>query len=379
MSENQEKVRGYRTQISSIEGIVGSINQNLVSAKNKAIAELAQVDEEINQNTSDLASAKKTLGLNQRTLDDIEPLAKQGGLPRVQLSRQEQEVSERNARVQRYSAEIKRLQLKKNQIVAASTTEKQSLQQQIQQQQQQISQLRSNIIQANEEYDGFKASLGGTVSKTNTTILSTKSNDENDRSAKVTKLGELNSQLSKNIVENDKKIAEIASQFTQAGQNLKYQEIRSPADGTVFELKAFNEGTINSNSTDPVVQIVPDNNLIAKIYITNKDIGFVKKDSKVDVRIDAFPFSEFGDVKGTLEWVGSDALPPDQIYNYYRFPARVKLDSQSLRVNQGGSTRDIPLQTGMALNANIKLRDRTVMSIFTEMFTRQSDSLKNVR
>ncbi len=36
-------------------------------------------------------------------------------------------------------------------------------------------------------------------------------------------------------------------------------------------------------------------------------------------------------------------------------------------------------KTGMSINANIKLRDRTVMSIFTEMFTRQSDSLKNVR
>jgi len=25
------------------------------------------------------------------------------------------------------------------------------------------------------------------------------------------------------------------------------------------------------------------------------------------------PFSEFGDVKGQLVWIGSDALPPDQI------------------------------------------------------------------
>jgi hemolysin D len=379
MSENREKVRGYNTQVSSIEGIIGSINQNIVSGKNKAIAELAQVDEEIIQNTAQLTSAKKILGLNERTLSDITPVAQEGAISRVQVSRQEQEVSTRNTDVQRYSAEISRLRLKKNQIAAASTTEKQSLQQQIQQQQQQISQLRSNIVQANEEYDGLQLSARGGVSKVSSTILGTRSNAGNDRSAKVTKLKELDAQLSKIIFENEKKITEIGSQLTQAGQNLKYQEIRSPADGTVFELKAFNEGTINSNSSEPVLQIVPDNNLIAKIFITNKDIGFVKKDSRVDVRIDAFPFSEFGDVKGTLEWIGSDALPPDQIYNYYRFPARVKLDKQFLNVNQGGVTRDIQLQTGMALNANIKLRDRTVMSIFTEMFTRQSDSLKNVR
>jgi hemolysin D len=379
MSENLVKQQGFQSQIESTKNIIGTIRSGIDSNKSKMVSELAQVDRQMAQNKARLIATQKSLGINQGILTDIKPAAEAGALSRVQVSRQEQEVSTKVSELEQQTQEQSRLQLEKQRIISSGNTDAQNQQQRLQEQQQQIKQRESDINQLKEEYSRLQLSAQRGVVKTSENVSGNRVNTQDRIAANTNKIAEIDSQINKIIVENEKKITEIGSQLTQAGQNLKYQEIRSPADGTVFELKAFNEGTVNSNSNEPVVQIVPDNNLIAKIYITNKDIGFVKKDSKVDVRIDAFPFSEFGDVKGTLEWVGSDALPPDQIYNYYRFPARVKLDSQSLRVNQGGTTRDIQLQTGMALNANIKLRDRTVMSIFTEMFTRQSDSLKNVR
>ncbi len=128
-------------------------------------------------------------------------------------------------------------------------------------------------------------------------------------------------------------------------------------------------------SSDPILKVVPDDVLIGKVYITNKDIGFAKEGMIVDVRIDSFPFSEFGDIKGKLIWIGSDALPPDQIYPFYRLPAKVQLEQQSLLVNG----HNIPLQSGMSVSGNIKLRDRTVMSIFVDMFSSTVESLKTVR
>lgn len=124
-----------------------------------------------------------------------------------------------------------------------------------------------------------------------------------------------------------------------------------------------------------ILKIVPDDALVAKIYITNKDIGFVKEGMTVDVRVDSFLFSEFGDVKGKLVWIGNDALPPDQIYPFYRFPAKVRLERQSISING----RKVLLQSGMSVSGNIKLRERTVMSIFTDMFSSSVESLKFVR
>ena len=95
----------------------------------------------------------------------------------------------------------------------------------------------------------------------------------------------------------------------------------------------------------------------------------------VDVRVDSFPFSEFGDVKGQLVQIGSDALPPDATYNFFRFPAKVRLSAQTMMIQN----RRVPLQSGMSISANIRTRKRTVLSIFTDLFTRQTESLRYVR
>ncbi|MFM6311113.1 MAG: hemolysin D, partial [Dolichospermum sp.] len=72
------------------------------------------------------------------------------------------------------------------------------------------------------------------------------------------------------------------------------------------------------------------------------------------------------------------ALPPDQTHQFYRFPATVKLDRQYLSLTN--QDRKISLQSGMSITANIKVREeRTVMSLFTEMFTKQIESLNEVR
>mgnify|MGYP001791592734 FL=1 len=157
--------------------------------------------------------------------------------------------------------------------------------------------------------------------------------------------------------------------------------------GAVFNLKA-NQPGYAANSTEPILEIVPQNNLVARIFIPNKDIGFVQLNDdcrtavqdenqdgiaanckSVDVRIDAFTYSEYGDIDGRLVSIGSDALPPDEIYQFYRFPAEIQLQSQVLESR--GET--YTLRSGMALNANIKTEKRTVISFFTDLFGRKKD------
>ena len=149
-----------------------------------------------------------------------------------------------------------------------------------------------------------------------------------------------------------------------------------PLDGQVFNLKANQPGYV-ANATEPILEIVPNDTLVARVFITNRDIGFVtqqfqsrEEPLKVDVRIDSFPFSEFGDVEGTVKRIGSDALPPDDVNPYYRFPTEIELDAQQL-----GDT--LPLQSGMSVTANIKLRERRVITILSDLFVRKIDSLRS--
>ena len=97
---------------------------------------------------------------------------------------------------------------------------------------------------------------------------------------------------------------------------------------------------------------------------------------KADISIDSFPASDFGVVEGKVISIGSDALPPDpRTGKDYRFPAKVRLDNQYLALKSG---KKLPLQAGMSLTANIKLRKVTYFQLLLNKFTDRAESLKSI-
>ncbi|MBD2504545.1 HlyD family efflux transporter periplasmic adaptor subunit [Anabaena azotica] len=291
--------------------------------------EVAKTRKQLSQTTVKLQDTQASLVIQQQILDRLKILSEEGGISQLQYLNQQQQVQNLTAEVAQLVEEQKRL-----------------------------------------EYDIEK----GKQQFTNTVAASDKTILEKIASNKQ-KIAEIDSQFMKIVLENEQNLADINSKISQAQLNLKYQELRAPVSGTVFDLQAKSPGYV-ANPTQKLLQIVPNENYIAEVFITNKDIGFVRKDMKADVRIDSFPFSEFGDIKGELISIGSDALPPDETHKFYRFPARISLDKQYLDIKG----RKIALQSGMSISANIKVREeRTVMSLFTEMFTNQVESLKEVR
>lgn len=328
----------YRTQLSGdSKGINLSFEQQarlqsslaeLQSRTAAAELEVRQLERQLSQNEVQLANAKSIFEVNQGIKTNIEPLMQAGGIGKIQYLKQKQEVETSRAEVNKLIQEDERLKFA--------------------------------IAQAKEK-------LLNTVSLSKKDLLTQIADNEK-------RLAEIDSQLNKVMVENEKRLAEIQSQLSQAQLTLRYQELKAPVAGTVFELKAHTPGFV-ANSSEPILKIVPSENLVAKVFITNHDIGFVKEGMKVDVRIDSFPFSEYGDIKGTLVSIGSDALPPDQIRPFYSFPAKVKIDQQYLVING----RQFHLQSGMGISTNIKVRERPVMSIFTDMFSKKIESLKFVR
>jgi HlyD family secretion protein len=241
---------------------------------------------------------------------------------------------------------------------------------------QQVQQRLADIQRFEQENLRLTFAIEQAQAKLNNALAITEKDVRDKISENQKRIAEIDSQLLKIVVENEKRIAEIEGQIGRSQVNLKYQSITSPVAGTVFDLKAFPGYVPSPTQTEALMKIVPDDYLLAEVDVTNADIGFVSKGQKADVRIDSFPFSEFGDVKGTVESVGSDALPPDQIHREYRFPVKIKLNQQYMNVKG----REIALQSGMSVSANIKVKeDRTVLSIFTDLFWNTKGSLERMR
>ena len=169
-------------------------------------------------------------------------------------------------------------------------------------------------------------------------------------------------------------IADLSTKLIESKVANRYQVIRSPVDGLVFDLKPTGPGFVGQGS-EPVMKIVPFDALQAKVEVPSSKIGFVRPGQGVDVSIDSFPASDFGVLEGVIKRIGSDALPPDQMNKDYRYPVDVQLKSQKLRLSSG---QRLPLQVGMSLNANIKLRKVTYLQLLLSDFKDKTDSLKEI-
>ena len=171
------------------------------------------------------------------------------------------------------------------------------------------------------------------------------------------------------------KIEDLKSQIRTNLVTMKYQEIAAPVSGIVFELQPKGPGYV-AQTSQPVMQIVPFDNLLARVEIDNRTIGFVNTGKKADISIDSFPSTDFGVIEGTVTKIGSDALPPlPSEGKGYRFPAEIKLETQYIKIKSG---KKLPLQAGMSLTANIKLRKVTYLNLLFTKFSKKTDSLKSI-
>jgi hemolysin D len=350
----------------SIDLLIG--NRAVIANINaKTAAKRSQIAAQMAENRTQYQSAQSLAGSNREILNSLKIAGEAGALSRNQVLKQEQEVTSRQSEVAQLNDRYRKLQQDERELIANSQLEIQTQQQQIKKNQQEIAQLGREynrlVMATNQGREKLKNSVATSQKELLTKIAT------NDK-----QIAEIDGQLNKTIVDLDRKVADLTSQISQAKMNLKYQEIVAPANGTVFELKASTPGFV-ANTSDPILKIVPNDNLNAKVFISNKDIGFIKAGMPVDVRIDSFPFSEYGDVKGTVVAIGSDAIAADQMHPYDRFPAVIKLAKQQISIKG----KPVTLQSGMSLNANVKLRNRTVMSIFTDAIVKQNDAIKTIR
>jgi len=303
--------------------------RELDSRSAAAQLEIEKTKKQLAQNQVKLEDTKASLAIQQKILNKLKILAEEGGVSQLQYLNQQQEVQNRTAEVAQLNEEGQRLKF---------------------------------------DIEKGRQDLNNTVAVSDKGILEKIGDNKKN-------IAQIDSQFMKVVLENEQRLADVNSKISQTQLNVKYQELRAPVGGTIFDLQAKNPGYV-ANTTQKLLQIVPNDNYIAEVFITNKDIGFVRKGMKVDVRIDSFPYSEFGDIKGEVIGVGSDALPPDEAHQFYRFPAKINLDRQSLLIKG----KNVFLQSGMSISANIKVREeRTVMSLFTELFTKQVDTLKQIR
>jgi hemolysin D len=173
------------------------------------------------------------------------------------------------------------------------------------------------------------------------------------------------------------KAAEQQQEQVKAKQKIGLQTLRAPVDGTVEQLGVHTIGGVVTPAQALMVVVPDGSKLEVEAMLPNRDVGFVQAGQPAEVKVEAFTYTRYGLLHGTVEGVSRDALrqaPPDD-------PDRAKRDQDQqmahetergasayvARVDLGQTTVDTELgprqlEPGMAVTAEIKTGQRTVIS-----------------
>tara|TARA_Y100001968_G_C19449516_1_gene767571 strand:+ start:3870 stop:4838 length:969 start_codon:yes stop_codon:yes gene_type:complete len=176
-------------------------------------------------------------------------------------------------------------------------------------------------------------------------------------------------------------VQNIKLEINQA--NSKIEEIKvldyrtslsSPVDGVVFNLIPSSKGYAVTEG-EVLLKIVPDGDLEAKVFLTNKDVGFLNPNMEAEIRVDAFPFTQFGSIKGQLKLIGEEVFPADQQNPQSRFPVIVSLDKQYLNLNK----KKYKVKSGQSVSVNFIVRKKRLITLLTDTIDKAFDSLRGIK
>jgi hemolysin D len=162
--------------------------------------------------------------------------------------------------------------------------------------------------------------------------------------------------------------------LAKANHRKDLETLRAPIAGTVQQLTVRSVGGVVTPAQELMVVVPTDDAIDIEAVIPNREIGFIAPGQDVEIKVDAFPFTRYGLLHGTVVAVSRDAetgapraapigseRPADQASaieaDHLIYTARIAVVGAALRVN-GQPAQLLP---GMTVRAEIKTGERRVL------------------
>jgi HlyD family type I secretion membrane fusion protein len=177
-------------------------------------------------------------------------------------------------------------------------------------------------------------------------------------------------QIIQHQIEIQNQINRDRQEFQQLQTELKKSVIHAPESGTILQLHLRNTGQV-VNPPDAIAQIAPSNApLLVKAHVSAADISKVKVckqekvsdcfEGKVQLRVSAYPYPDYGTLKGAVRVISADAITPESSSVGAAAPY-YEVTIQPERAYLIKSARSYPIKPGMEVTADIISRQETLL------------------
>jgi hemolysin D len=164
----------------------------------------------------------------------------------------------------------------------------------------------------------------------------------------------------------------VNEQLQKADKRRQLVTLTSPSDAVVLDIAKLSVGSVVQGGGAFFTLVPIDTKLEAEVQIDSMDVGYVKMDDAVRLKLDAYPFQKHGLLSGVMRTISEDAFRSDadsgqSMEAYYK--GRIDLTDTHLK-KMPEHARLLP---GMTLTAEIVVGERSVISYLLWPLTKALD------
>ena len=184
------------------------------------------------------------------------------------------------------------------------------------------------------------------------------------------------------LAESQQQSGLAREEVTKSQRRQAYMQLRAPVSGTVQQLTISTVGGVVQPAQTLMIVVPDDAAPVVEARIQNKDIGFIREGQPVRVKLEAYPFTDYGIVPGIVESISRDAVDTSEpgaaetrdrngrvIQPGLVYTTRIRLLKRSIRV----AGRDQTIGPGLAVQAEIKTGDRRIIQYLLSPVTQALD------
>lgn len=156
-------------------------------------------------------------------------------------------------------------------------------------------------------------------------------------------------------------------QLRDHSQVLEETKLFAPTDGKVNNILITTIGGVVKPG-EVIMEILPtSSDLIVEAKVSPVDIAYVKEQQAATVKLDAYDYSIFGAMNGTVTYISPDTLmeqTPKGEEPYYRVQIKI------IGAEFAERSDEIVIKPGMTASVDIKAQERSVLSYLTKPITK---------
>ena len=233
-----------------------------------------------------------------------------------------------------------------------------------------------NLYDAKEELQKSQSQLASDQGQ----LIETEAALNSLRSEKYKTLSQFIADNENKALDASRKAEDAKQSLAKANAKLARTRLFSPIDGVAQQLTVTTIGQVVTTGQQLLVITPNEGPLQVEALVANLDIGFVKIGQDAVIKVDAFPFTRFGALKGKVARIASQAVDeteakralanltssantmpsnasaPGQPESFV-FPVTIELTQTSMKIAE----TEMPLNPGMTVTAEIKTDSRRVI------------------